>query len=74
MIRLRSGTRACRQGVAVNNNKNGVADTHSPSMRVTWFLLVLFVYLLLVGVGIIGDGFKWISGGAEGAARIFGFS
>ncbi len=29
---------------------------------------------LLVGVGVIGDGFKWLSGGAEGAERIFAFA
>ena len=43
-------------------------------MSRVWALIALFVYLLLVGVGIIGDGFKWISGGAEGAARIFSFA
>lgn len=43
-------------------------------MARTWLLVVFFVYLLLVGVGVIGDGFKWISGGAEGAAKIFGFA
>ena len=39
-----------------------------------WALILFFVYLLLVGVGVIGDGFKWISGGAEGAAKIFSFA
>jgi sodium-dependent phosphate cotransporter len=36
--------------------------------------VVGLVYLLLVGVSVIGDGFKWISGGAEGAERIFTFA
>jgi sodium-dependent phosphate cotransporter len=40
----------------------------------TWLAVALFVYLLLVGVGVIGDGFKWISGGADGAERIFAFA
>jgi sodium-dependent phosphate cotransporter len=40
----------------------------------TWLAVLLLVYLLLVGVAIIGDGFKWISGGAEGAERIFAFA
>ncbi len=40
----------------------------------TWLTVVLLVYLLLVGVGVIGAGFKWISGGAEGAAKIFEFA
>ena len=39
-----------------------------------WVLIAAFVYLLLVGVGVIGDGFKWISGGADGAQRIFSFA
>jgi len=40
----------------------------------TWLLVVAFVYLLLVGVSTIGAGFKWASGGAEGAERIFAFA
>ncbi|MEO1482563.1 MAG: Na/Pi symporter [Myxococcota bacterium] len=40
----------------------------------TWVGVVLLVYVLLVGVGVIGDGFKLISGGAEGAAAIFEFA
>ncbi len=32
------------------------------------------IYLLLVGVTTIGGGFAWVSGGAEGAARIFSFA
>lgn len=43
-------------------------------MSRVWALIAVFVYVLLVGVGVIGDGFKWISGGAEGAARIFAFA
>lgn len=39
-----------------------------------WIGVVAFVYLLLLGVAIIGDGFKWISGGAAGAERIFLFA
>ncbi|MGD9021930.1 MAG: Na/Pi symporter [Lysobacterales bacterium] len=35
---------------------------------------MLLVYLLLVGVGVIGDGFKWISGGEQGAEKIFAFA
>ena len=39
-----------------------------------WLAVAVLVYVLLVGVGLIGDGFKWISGGAEGAERIFAFA
>jgi sodium-dependent phosphate cotransporter len=35
---------------------------------------VFFIYLLLVGVSTIGTGFKWASGGADGAAAIFAFA
>ncbi|MDJ0908272.1 MAG: Na/Pi symporter [Woeseiaceae bacterium] len=40
----------------------------------TWVGVAALVYVLLVGVGVIGDGFKWISGGSEGAERIFAFA
>jgi sodium-dependent phosphate cotransporter len=39
-----------------------------------WGAVLALVYLLLVGVACIGAGFKWISGGAEGAAAIFAFA
>ena len=39
-----------------------------------WPAVVALVYILLVGVGAIGDGFKWISGGADGAEKIFAFA
>jgi sodium-dependent phosphate cotransporter len=40
----------------------------------TWLAILALGYLLLVGVTVIGDGFKWISGGAGGAERIFSFA
>lgn len=39
-----------------------------------WFAIAGLVYLLLIGVNIIGSGFSWISGGAEGAEKIFAFA
>lgn len=39
-----------------------------------WLGIALLVYTLLIGVGVIGDGFKWISGGSEGAKAIFSFA
>ncbi len=39
-----------------------------------WLGVLGLVYTLLIGVGVIGDGFKWISGGSEGAAAIFEFA
>jgi len=39
-----------------------------------WCGVLLLIYVLLVGVGTIGSGFKLVSGGAEGAAAIFSFA
>ncbi len=40
----------------------------------TWTLIASLVYLLLVGVTMVGSGFKWVSGGSEGAEAIFAFA
>ncbi len=40
----------------------------------TWLQVAAFIYLLLAGVSTIGAGFKWASGGAEGAEKIFAFA
>ena len=40
----------------------------------TWVAVLALVYLLLIGVAVIGAGFKWVSGGEEGAAAIFAFA
>ena len=39
-----------------------------------WGSVAGLVYLLLIGVTIVGAGFKWVSGGSEGAAEIFAFA
>ncbi len=59
---------------AVNDNDSKLETKTPLTLALTWISIALLVYLLLVGVSIIGDGFKWISGGAEGAARIFSFA
>jgi sodium-dependent phosphate cotransporter len=46
----------------------------SGSNWLTWTAVFLLVYVLLVGVGVIGDGFKSLSGGADGAEKIFAFA
>jgi sodium-dependent phosphate cotransporter len=56
-----------------------VSDEEKPEAQwgwasLRWFVVLSLVYLLLVGVASIGGGFKWISGGAEGAAEIFRFA
>ncbi|MEM7280151.1 MAG: Na/Pi symporter [Pseudomonadota bacterium] len=60
--------------MTVNNNENSVTQDPRAGLAKVWILIALFVYLLLIGVGIIGEGFKWVSGGAEGAAKIFAFA
>ncbi|MGE4565455.1 MAG: Na/Pi symporter [Victivallaceae bacterium] len=39
-----------------------------------WSLALLMVYLLLLAVGCLGGGFKWIAGGTEGAKQLFDFA
>ncbi len=46
----------------------------SPSKTLLWIQVAVFVYVLLVGVGLIGEGFNLASGGSEGAAKIFAFA
>ncbi len=53
----------------MNNTK-----TETRSSFLAWIGIVFLVYLLMVGVGVIGAGFKWISGGPEGAEMLFSFA
>ncbi len=46
----------------------------APRPILLWFGVAFLIYVLLIGVGVIGGGFKWISGGSEGAAQIFEFA
>ena len=48
--------------------------TKAPSKRRTWLLVVGLVYVLLIGVSVIGDGFNLAAGGADGAREIFAFA
>ena len=50
------------------------AEHDAPANGRTWLIVAGLVYLLLIGVSVIGDGFKLASGGAEGAERIFAFA
>jgi len=49
------------------------SSTEVRSSVLAWIGIVALVYLLMVGVGVIGSGFKWISGGSEGAEALFAF-
>ena len=51
----------------------GAKDSQSSSI-LPWLSVLLFVYMLLVAVGMIGDGFKWAAGGPEAAANLFNFA
>jgi sodium-dependent phosphate cotransporter len=53
----------------MNNSK-----TELKSLPLTWVIIIGLVYLLMVGVGVIGAGFNWFSGGTEGAEMIFSFA
>ncbi len=47
---------------------------HRDITWLTWVGVLSLVYILLVGVGVIGDGFKLVSGGSAGAEKIFAFA
>lgn len=53
---------------------NTTESTQSKGLVVQWLFVALMIYLLLVAVGMIGSGFKWASGGAEGARQLFAFA
>ncbi|MGB1271948.1 MAG: Na/Pi symporter [Endozoicomonas sp.] len=52
------------------------AATPAParSQALQWLSVAVMIYLLLMAVGMIGSGFKWASGGAEGARQLFAFA
>jgi hypothetical protein len=39
-----------------------------------WLLIVALVYLLMISVGVLSQGFRAVSGGSDGAAAIFEFA
>ena len=54
---------------------SSITETVKSAPRpLVWLGVVILVYTLLVGVTVIGEGFKWLTGGAEGAATIFSFA
>ncbi len=56
------------------NDEQSPATPESLPGWLTWLFAISLVYALLVGVGVVGAGFKWISGGADGAQAIFEFA
>lgn len=54
-----------------------LADAATVSSRkklFSWLVLLASLYAMLLAVGIVGSGFKWISGGKEGAEQLFSFA
>ncbi len=52
----------------------GTADRFAPRPLVAWGVVAGMVYLLLVAVGVVGDGFGLAVGGRAGAERLFAFA
>ncbi len=40
----------------------------------SWVILLAGIYAILLSVGMVGSGFKWASGGTEGARELFEFA
>lgn len=50
------------------------SDTPNGNLVVQWLGVIGLVYLIILAVGVIGAGFKWVSGGADGAKDLFEFA
>jgi sodium-dependent phosphate cotransporter len=49
--------------------------TNSTQKRIlSWLMLLAGIYAILLSVGMVGSGFKWASGGSEGAKELFEFA
>ncbi|MEH6346295.1 MAG: Na/Pi symporter [Bermanella sp.] len=54
-----------------------VTEQHANSTQkrvISWLLLLACLYAILLSVGMVGSGFKWASGGTEGAKELFAFA
>lgn len=58
------------QGVA-GDTKEGVGGIQQVMQ---WLIVLALVYMLLIAVGVLSQGFRSVSGGADGAAAIFEFA
>ena len=54
----------------------GDSSKHTGSAQrwLQWLTVILLVYLLMVSVGVLSQGFRSVSGGSDGAAAIFEFA
>jgi sodium-dependent phosphate cotransporter len=49
--------------------------TNSTQKRIfSWLILLAGIYAILLSVGMVGSGFKWVSGGSDGARELFAFA
>ncbi|MGK0444761.1 MAG: sodium-dependent phosphate cotransporter [Bermanella sp.] len=49
--------------------------TNSTQKRIlSWLILLAGIYAILLSVGLVGSGFKWASGGSDGARELFAFA
>jgi sodium-dependent phosphate cotransporter len=49
--------------------------TTSTQKRIfSWLILLAGIYAILLSVGMVGSGFKWVSGGSDGARELFAFA
>ncbi len=55
-------------------NQGTDADRPAPRPAAAWGVVAVMVYLLLVAVGVVGDGFRLAVGGQAGAERLFAFA
>jgi sodium-dependent phosphate cotransporter len=62
--------------VMTSSAESIVAPVHSSRSNplVTWLGVAFFTYLILLSVGTVGAGFKWLSGGTAAAAELFSFA
>jgi len=52
----------------------GLLNMRRSSSPLNWLLILGLVYLLMVAVGVLSQGFRAVSGGADGAEAIFEFA
>lgn len=58
----------------MNETQNKQDEEQQKGNWIQWVGIASMVYLILIAVGTIGGGFKWVTGGAEGASQLFAFA
>ncbi len=60
--------------IRTSNNIQSGQHTDIATQIMTWIAIAFLIYLILLAVSMIGSGFKWASGGREGAEQLFAFA